>query len=243
MQKEDFLNAIAADPGNSRLRLMFADWLEERGDPLAAEWRKPIRQIPLAVDYAGEGFGDGLDGGFGAGPFGAHGDGPGAGEEGYEHGEGFGAGEHRCQALVREYLRIAMEVRGLTWNVSSIDPPPDQEDAVDEEPFSYPYYRNRPSRGPGKLTFPVTISWFFTYLAGILAVAHQLGTFLYQRNWEFAEYVASGVVLLMLIPSIGIWGAEAFRSLGKGKFILMATGFFILAVWLALLILQYGAIR
>src|SRR5712671_7966964 len=29
-----FLQAIAADPGDDSARLVFADWLEERGDPL-----------------------------------------------------------------------------------------------------------------------------------------------------------------------------------------------------------------
>src|SRR5262245_38486286 len=34
-QEEGFLRAIAAEPGDDTVRLVYADWLEERGDPRA----------------------------------------------------------------------------------------------------------------------------------------------------------------------------------------------------------------
>ncbi len=42
MNKNDFLQAIAARPYDRALRLMFADWLEERGDVLAQLWRGDV---------------------------------------------------------------------------------------------------------------------------------------------------------------------------------------------------------
>jgi carbon storage regulator len=33
-EEEAFLRAVAADPGDEATRLVFADWLQERGDPL-----------------------------------------------------------------------------------------------------------------------------------------------------------------------------------------------------------------
>ncbi len=51
MNKQHFLTAIAADPCNSALRLQFADWLEERGDPLAVLWRQPQTPIAIAGNY------------------------------------------------------------------------------------------------------------------------------------------------------------------------------------------------
>jgi uncharacterized protein (TIGR02996 family) len=35
MSEEAFLGAILAEPGNDLPRLIYADWLEERGDPRA----------------------------------------------------------------------------------------------------------------------------------------------------------------------------------------------------------------
>jgi uncharacterized protein (TIGR02996 family) len=41
LDDEPFLRAIRADPGDAAPWLMYADWLEERGDPLAAAYRCP----------------------------------------------------------------------------------------------------------------------------------------------------------------------------------------------------------
>src|SRR5579871_6533645 len=46
---QDFIQAILADPGNDTLRLVYADWLEERGDKRAEYIR-----VEAALAVAGQ---------------------------------------------------------------------------------------------------------------------------------------------------------------------------------------------
>ncbi len=79
---QQFLTAITATPDDVALRLQYADWLEEQGDPLCHEWRKPMVRIRIEAwdsnrrysdrhrhfddgDGAGDGFGDGNGDGWG----------------------------------------------------------------------------------------------------------------------------------------------------------------------------------
>ncbi len=67
MSLHPLLQAIADAPGDVSRRLVYADWLEERGSSLCHEWRKPLVRTRLAEDtehggsvYAnGDGAGDG----------------------------------------------------------------------------------------------------------------------------------------------------------------------------------------
>jgi len=76
MNQSEFLRALHASPGDTRLRLIFADWLEEHGDLRAAGWRAMATTV-VANEYEGLDTGDGLyfvfgDGngdGFGDGSF------------------------------------------------------------------------------------------------------------------------------------------------------------------------------
>ena len=45
---EEFVCAIAANPQDATLRAIFADWLEEQGDPRAAEVRQTLDREPIA---------------------------------------------------------------------------------------------------------------------------------------------------------------------------------------------------
>ncbi len=84
--RQQFLKAINADPHNVALRLQFADWLEEQGDPLCDEWRMVTVHFLLRPDCfetVFDGFEEGYN--FGDGP--AYGYGSGDGD-GYGHGEG-----------------------------------------------------------------------------------------------------------------------------------------------------------
>jgi carbon storage regulator len=45
-----FLKAISAEPGDEGARLVFADWLEERADPLGEFLRNQCRLVKLALD-------------------------------------------------------------------------------------------------------------------------------------------------------------------------------------------------
>ncbi len=84
MTEREFLSAIRANPDDMRLRLMFADWLEERGDDRATGFRQMERTV-IAEDYVGLNAGDGMyyvygdseGDGFGDGAY--HGDGHGDG--------------------------------------------------------------------------------------------------------------------------------------------------------------------
>jgi carbon storage regulator len=48
-EERGFLQAIVDNPGDEGLRLVFADWLEERGDPLAECIRLRCRLAKLSV--------------------------------------------------------------------------------------------------------------------------------------------------------------------------------------------------
>src|SRR3954468_15073383 len=52
MREEDFLGAIQATPGDTALRLAYADWLEERGDPRHELVRvcEAMRAVPVWSD-------------------------------------------------------------------------------------------------------------------------------------------------------------------------------------------------
>ena len=52
MREEDFLGAIRATPGDTALRLAYADWLEERGDPRHELVRvcEAMRAVPVSSD-------------------------------------------------------------------------------------------------------------------------------------------------------------------------------------------------
>jgi uncharacterized protein (TIGR02996 family) len=52
--RDDFLRAIRADPEDEALRLVFADWLEEQGDPLADFIRLQCELEPLGDEYGDE---------------------------------------------------------------------------------------------------------------------------------------------------------------------------------------------
>ncbi|WP_171472587.1 TIGR02996 domain-containing protein [Frigoriglobus tundricola] len=49
---DDFLNAIAAQPADRTLRLVYADWLDERADPRGELIRveEQMRQLPVFAD-------------------------------------------------------------------------------------------------------------------------------------------------------------------------------------------------
>ncbi len=93
--RQQFLNAINAAPDNVALRLQFADMLEEQGDPMCEEWRKPIslllREEPedgslrVYLEFGrrgGDGCGDGWWSDYGDGIGGGrYGDGVGNGED------------------------------------------------------------------------------------------------------------------------------------------------------------------
>jgi uncharacterized protein (TIGR02996 family) len=92
------LAAIAAEPDNPVHRLVYADWLEEHGDPLAYWWQgsEPQRLVETPVfNGDGNGYGDGYgDGdGYGYGNGNGYGDGDGYGNgDGYGDGDGYGYG-------------------------------------------------------------------------------------------------------------------------------------------------------
>jgi len=113
MTENEFLTAINADPGQLKLRLMFADWLEERGDPRAAGFRR-IERAVIATEYdgldAGDGmyfvYGDNEGDGFGDGSY--YGDG---------HGDG-GSSEHgHVRSSPTGYGRLA----NFDGNLGGID--------------------------------------------------------------------------------------------------------------------------
>jgi len=49
--QQKFLAAIAAAPHDRGLRLIFADWLEEQGSPLAELWRQEPTRCLVVDDY------------------------------------------------------------------------------------------------------------------------------------------------------------------------------------------------
>jgi carbon storage regulator len=49
LEEAAFFQAIAADPGDEDIRLVFADWLEERGDPLGEFLRTQCRLASLPL--------------------------------------------------------------------------------------------------------------------------------------------------------------------------------------------------
>ena len=49
LSDETFLRAILADPADDAPWLIYADWLEERGDPRAAPYRNPRRANALGM--------------------------------------------------------------------------------------------------------------------------------------------------------------------------------------------------
>jgi uncharacterized protein (TIGR02996 family) len=53
--EDDFNAALDADPEDWQTRLVFADWLQERGDPRAEGYRALgiLRMAPLSSDYSG----------------------------------------------------------------------------------------------------------------------------------------------------------------------------------------------
>jgi len=90
--QQQLLNAIAANPGDTMARLVYADWLEEHGDPLCAAWRKGTLLVTLAAEYSdGFGFSDGEERGFGDGREYGFGWGDGQGD-GADNGLGDGSG-------------------------------------------------------------------------------------------------------------------------------------------------------
>src|SRR5688572_20050324 len=50
---DDFLRAILEDPGDDSLRLVYADWLEERGDPRGEFIRVQVELARMADDDPG----------------------------------------------------------------------------------------------------------------------------------------------------------------------------------------------
>ncbi len=96
---QQFLDAISAAPGELAPRLVYADWLEERGSPLCFEWRKPLTCIQSSDDYhggkfPGYGFGEALGVPSGDGRSGGDsaGDGDGDGLGLFDDGDGSGDG-------------------------------------------------------------------------------------------------------------------------------------------------------
>ncbi len=74
---QQFLDAIAAAPDDPAPCWMYADWLEEHGNPLCHAWRNGMTRVRLRTDYSrlhedggngdGFGFGDGIGSGSGDG--------------------------------------------------------------------------------------------------------------------------------------------------------------------------------
>ncbi len=92
---QQFLDAIASAPDDVSLRLMYADWLEEHGNPLCHEWRRMTRVLVRLGSGEGDGTGYaslyGFESGDGVGYGAGYGDG-----NGYRYGDGSGIGSGYC---------------------------------------------------------------------------------------------------------------------------------------------------
>ncbi len=114
--RDALLRAIAADPGEDTIRLAYADWLEERGEP-GRHWRNgkcPRLLVGVGDGFGGFGDGDGGGGGFGGfGDFGDFGDGG-------DGGDG-GGGVEVAGILTRGYMmpavgdRVMVHARGAYY--------------------------------------------------------------------------------------------------------------------------------
>jgi uncharacterized protein (TIGR02996 family) len=83
---EIFQRQIAADPDHPLHKQIYADWLEERGDPLCEWWRERAEQSVATLIGNGDGNGDGNGYGYGDGYGNGYGDGYGDGN-GYAYGD------------------------------------------------------------------------------------------------------------------------------------------------------------
>ncbi len=99
MNHQQFLDAIAAAPGDVSLRLQYADWLEEHGNLLCNEWRKGLESVLLCREpdcRVNAGMGNGFNNSLG------NGDGWGDGG-GYDFGDGYGNGNGFGYGYVSDY--------------------------------------------------------------------------------------------------------------------------------------------